>query len=91
FRGKIVYVLAQGKPKQSFWTYFGEYPEFLRRARAAGALAVIGGDYGFPPQGMHLTHTGILGFATDVEIPVVSMDQEDQGQLERYLTEGKSI
>jgi carboxypeptidase Q len=91
FRGKIVYVLAQGKPKQSFWTYFGEYPEFLRRARAAGALAVIGGDYGFPPQGMHLTHTGILGFATDVEIPVVSMDQEDQGQLERYLAEGKSI
>jgi len=91
FRGKIVYVVAQGKPSQNFWTLFGEYAEFLRHAQQAGAVAVVGGDYGFPPQGMHLTHTGILGFGADVAIPVVSMDQEDQGQIERYLAERKTV
>jgi carboxypeptidase Q len=91
FRGKIVYVVAQGKPKQSFWTIFGNYASFLRQLHAAGAVAVIGGDFGFKPEGMHLTHTGILGFSVDEEIPVVSMAKEDEGQIDRYLAEGKSV
>ena len=91
FRGKIVYVVTQGKPKQSFWTIFGNYASFLRQLHAAGAVAVIGGDFGFKPEGMHLTHTGILGFSVDEEIPVVSMAKEDEGQIDRYLAEGKSV
>jgi hypothetical protein len=91
FRGKIVYVVAQGKPKQSFWTLFGNYASFLRQLHAAGAVAVIGGDFGFKPEGMHLTHTGILGFSVDEEIPVVSTTREDGGQIERFLAEGKIV
>jgi hypothetical protein len=91
FRGKIVYVLAQGKPKQNFWTVFGNYASFLRQLHAAGAVAVIGGDFGFKPEGMHLTHTGILGFSVDEEIPVVSTTREDGGQIERFLAEGKNV
>jgi carboxypeptidase Q len=37
---------------------------------------------------MNLTHTGILGFNVDFEVPVVSMTAEDQGQLERFLERG---
>lgn len=91
FRGKIVYIVAEGKPTQSFWTLFGKYPDFLRQLHQAGAVAVIGGDFGFKPEGMHLTHTGILGFGADLEIPVVSMNREDQGQLDRFLQEGKNV
>src|SRR5258708_5233908 len=89
FHGKIVYVVAQGNPKQNFWTLFGNYASFLRRLHAAGAVAVIGGDFGFKPEGMHLTHTGILGFSVDEEIPVVSMTKEDERQIERYLADMK--
>ena len=91
FRGKIVYVVAQGKPKENFWTVFGNYASFLRQLHSAGAVAVIGGDFGFKPEGMHLTHTGILGFNVDEEIPVVSTTREDGGQIERFLGEGKNV
>lgn len=91
FRGKIVYIVAEGKPTRSFWTLFGKYPDFLRQLHQAGAVAVIGGDFGFRPEGMHLTHTGILGFGADLEIPVVSMNREDQGQIDRFLQEGKNV
>jgi hypothetical protein len=91
FRGKIVYVVAQGKPKENFWTVFGNYASFLRQLHSAGAVAVIGGDFGFKPEGMHLTHTGILGFNVDEEIPVVATTREDGGQIERFLAEGKNV
>jgi len=91
FRGKIVFVVAQGAPKQNLWQMFGQYPEFLRRVYQAGAVAVIGGDFGFKPEGMHLTHTGILGFGIDIETPVLSISREDEGQIERYLAEGKTV
>ncbi len=91
YRGKIVYVVAQGQAKQDFWVLFGEYPEFLRRLHQAGAIAVIGGNFGFKSEGMHLTHTGILGFGVDLEIPVVSMAREDEGQIDRFLAAGKSV
>ena len=42
-------------------------------------------------QGMHLTHTGALGFDTYYDLPVVSMIAEDQEQLERFLDHGKTV
>lgn len=69
---------------------FGQFGKFLEAAHAAHAIAVIGGQGGRKAVGIHLTHTGILGFATYYEIPVVSMAAEDQDQLERYLDAGKT-
>jgi Zn-dependent M28 family amino/carboxypeptidase len=40
---------------------------------------------------MRLTHTGVLGFDTYYEIPVVSMIAEDQKQLERFIDKGKPV
>jgi len=46
---------------------------------------------GFKSEGMHLTHTGILGFEAEFAIPVLSLTAEDQGQLERFLAAGKKV
>ena len=70
---------------------FAKFGEFLKAAHQAGAIAVIGGQGGRKAEGMHLTHTGALGFNTYYEIPVVSMAAEDQEQLERYLARGKTV
>jgi len=70
---------------------FAKYGEFLRKAYASHAVAVIGGQGGSASAGMHLTHTGSLGFDTYYEIPVVSMIAEDQQQLERFVAKGKAI
>jgi Zn-dependent M28 family amino/carboxypeptidase len=91
FRGKVVLMVVQGPLRKNFWTVFAQFGDFLRVLHQAGALAVIGGDLGFKSEGLHLTHTGIVGFATQFEIPVVSMAMEDQGQLERYLADGKTV
>jgi len=91
FRGKIVLMSPRGSPKKSFDAIFAQFGDFLRAAHQAGALAVIGGQGGFKAEGMHLTHTGILGFAADFAIPVVDMTREDQGQLERYLEAGNKV
>src|SRR5271157_5581962 len=91
FRGKIILMSPKGRPKKSFDLIFAQFGDFLRAAHQAGALAVIGGQGGFKAEGMHLTHTGILGFAADFAIPVVDMTREDQGQLERYLDAGKTV
>ena len=64
---------------------------FLKAAYAAHAVAVIGGQSGRLATGMHLTHTGVLGFDTFYDIPVVSMGSEDQQQIERYLDRGKTV
>jgi carboxypeptidase Q len=64
---------------------------FLKAAHEAGAVAIIGGQGGRKAAGMHLTHTGALGFDAYYDIPVVSMAAEDQEQLERYLDRGKSV
>ena len=64
---------------------------FLIAAHKAGAIAVIGGQGGRKSAGMHLTHTGALGFDAYYDIPVVSMAAEDQEQLERYLDRGKFV
>lgn len=69
---------------------FGAFGKFLEAAHTAHAAAVIGGQGGNRASGIHLTHTGILGFARYYEIAVVSMAAEDQDQLERYLDAGKT-
>ena len=91
FRGKIVMMKPEGAPKKNFWMLFCPVRRFSECAAQAGAIAVIGGQGGFKAEGMHLTHTGILGFAADFAIPVVDMTTEDQGQLERYLGSGKTV
>jgi len=91
FRGKIVMMEPQGDPKRSFWLIFAQFGDFLKALQNAGAIAVIGGQGGFKSEGVHLTHTGILGFAADFAIPVVDMTKEDQGQLERFLEAGKTV
>ncbi len=91
FRGKIVMMQPEGAPKKSFWLLFAQYGDFLKELQKAGAVAVIGGQGGFKAEGMHLTHTGILGFAQDFEVPVVDMAMEDQSQLERFLATGKTV
>ena len=91
FRGKIVLMSPKGNPKKGFDAIFAQFGGFLRAAHLAGALAVIDGQGGFKAEGIHLTHTGILGFAADFAIPVVDMTREDEGQLERYLDAGKTV
>ena len=91
FRGKIVLLHWQGAPKKTFWLLWAQLGDFLSALQKAGAIAVIGGQDGSMSEGMHLTHTGIMGFARDLAIPVVSMTMEDQGQLERFLAAGRPV
>jgi carboxypeptidase Q len=91
FRGKIVMMKPEGVPRKDFWLVFAQYGDFLKDLRKAGAVAVIGGQGGFKAEGMHLTHTGILGFAQDFDLPVVDMAMEDESQLERFLASGKTV
>ena len=91
FRGKIVMMKPEGDPKKSFWLIFAQFGDFINALQKAGAVAVIGGQGGFKSEGMHLTHTGILGFAADFALPVVDMSNEDQSQIERFLAAGKTV
>ena len=86
--GKIVLVVAKGRPTEDFGSLFARFGDFLKAAGKAGAIAVIGGQAGSKASGMNLTHTGILGVDADFAIPVVSMTAEDQSQLERYVASG---
>jgi len=89
--GKIVLVVMQGVPKKNADSLFATYGDFLNAASKAGAAAVIGGQGGSKAVGMNLTHTGILGFEAEFAIPVLSLTAEDQGQLERYVENGKKV
>jgi hypothetical protein len=64
---------------------FARFGDFLKKAHDAHAVAIIGGQGGGFPAGMHLTHTGAMGFDTYYEIPVVSMIAEGQQLLGRFL------
>ena len=91
WRGKVLLMVQKGpKPKNGF-AMFARFGDFLKTAHQAGAVAVIGGQSGRKSEGMHLTHTGALGFNTYYEIPVVSMAAEDQDQIERYIDRGKMV
>src|SRR5258708_7807422 len=59
-KGKVVLVTQSGKPKKNFMLLFATFGDFLKAARDAGAIAVIGGQGGSKSTGMNLTHTGIL-------------------------------
>src|SRR5579872_6772121 len=88
-KGKVALIVTRGKPDgRPGMDYFIRSADFNRAAATAGVVAVIGGQGGRKSTGMNLTHTGILGFDADFQIPVVSMTPEDQGQLERYLDRG---
>lgn len=91
--GKILLIEQKGeKPsREEMMKLFTKFGPFLRAAYAAHAVGVIGGQGGAMAAGMHLTHTGVLGFDTVYQIPVVSMIAEDQEQLERFLDQGKTL
>src|ERR1700730_9746914 len=91
FYGKIILIVSEGAPTKSGDAIFVQFGDFLRAAAKAGAVAVIGGQGGFASEGMNLTHTGILGFAADFSLPVLSITAEDQGQLERDLSAGRTV
>jgi carboxypeptidase Q len=88
--GKILLAIQKGEPPADRESIFGAFGAFLVKAHEVGAVAVIGGQGGAKSQGMHLTHTGILGFAKYYDIPVVSISAEDQDILERFLDRGKT-
>src|SRR5258707_9744315 len=81
-KGKIVLVQAKGRPKKDSMMIFADFGNFLKSLSGAGVVAVIGGQGGSRSAGMNLTHPGILGFDADFAIPIVSMTDEDQAQLE---------
>jgi carboxypeptidase Q len=89
--GKVLFVVQRGAPPKDFSMLFARFGGFLKAAHQARAVAVIGGQGGSKSTGMHLTHTGVLGFDVVYEIPVVSMTAEDQSQLERFLDARKPI
>ena len=91
WRGKVLLIVQKGEPPKDRMSSFVKFGSFLIAAHNAGAVAVIGGQGGRKSFGMHLTHTGALGFDTYYDIPVVSMAAEDQEQLERYLNHGQIV
>jgi len=91
--GKVLVIVRKGTtptgPQAT--AAFAKFGELLKKAHDVHAVAVIGGQGGSLAVGMHLTHTGAMGFDTYYEIPVVSMIAEDQQQLERFLDQGKTV
>jgi hypothetical protein len=88
--GKLLLVIRRPKGYESRGG-FGQFGMFLKAAADAHAAGIVGGQSGRSSAGMHLTHTGILGFSTQTDLPVVSMTAEDQELLERFLERGKSV
>lgn len=91
WKGKVLLVITKGEAPKDRISAFGKFGTFLTAAHQAGAVAVIGGQGGRPSMGMHLTHTGVLGFDAYYPIPVVSMTAEDQAMIMRFLEQGKAV
>src|ERR1700733_7817980 len=91
WRGKVLLMVQKGDKPKNGMSMFAKFGDFLKTAHQVGAVAVIGGQGGRKAEGMHLTHTGALGFNTYYDIPVVSMAAEDQEQIERYINRGKTV
>jgi carboxypeptidase Q len=89
--GKVLLIVQKGKAAGTGFERFAQFGPFLKKAYDVHAVAVIGGQGGSKATGMHLTHTGALGFDTYYDIPVVSMSMEDQEQIERLLDRGKAV
>src|ERR1700732_4174712 len=93
FTGKIILMVAKSEPKkgQDGMLIFTQFGDFVKLVAKNGAVAIFGGQGGFKSEGMNLTHTGILGFSADFNIPVLSLTTEDQNQLERFLDSDKKV
>jgi carboxypeptidase Q len=89
--GKVLLIVKKGEAPLPSMSNFAKFGDFLKKANEAHAVAIIGGQGGGFPAGMHLTHTGAMGFDTYYEIPVISMIAEDQQQLGRFLDQGKTV
>src|SRR5207302_5671169 len=89
--GKVLLIVKKGAAPSAGMGNFARFGDFLKKAYEAHAVAVIGGQGGGFPAGMHLTHTGSMGFDSYYEIPVVSMIAEDQQQLGRFIDQGKAV
>lgn len=91
--GKVLVMVKKGEAPTgpAAMSVFARFGDFLKKAHEVHAVAIIGGQGGSTAQGMHLTHTGSMGFDTYYEIPVVSMIAEDQQQIERFLDKGKPV
>jgi Zn-dependent M28 family amino/carboxypeptidase len=91
--GKVILIVRKGAAPTgpAAMAGFAKFGDFLKKAHEAHAVAVIGGQGGSFAVGMHLTHTGAMGFDTYYEIPVVSMIAEDQQQIDRFLDQGKTV
>jgi carboxypeptidase Q len=89
--GKVLLIVKKGAAPPPNPANFAKFGDFLKKAHEAHAVAIIGGQGGGFPAGMHLTHTGAMGFDTYYEIPVVSMIAEDQQQIGRFLDKGKPV
>ncbi|HXW16820.1 MAG TPA: M28 family peptidase [Candidatus Acidoferrales bacterium] len=89
--GKILLVVQKGDPPEDRRALFGKFGPFLKAAYDAHAIAVLGGQGGSKAEGMNLTHTGVVGYDTVYDIPVVNLTAEDQDQIERFLDRGKTV
>lgn len=91
--GKVILIVKKGEaPKgPAAMASFAKFGDLLKKAHEVHAVAVIGGQGESVATGMHLTHTGAMGFDTYYEIPVVSMIAEDQEQLTRFVDQGKTV
>ena len=91
--GKVLLIVRKGTPPAgpAAVGLFVKFGEFIKTAKASHAVAIIGGQGGSAAAGMHLTHTGAMGFDTYYDIPIVSMIAEDQEQLERFEDQGKTV
>jgi carboxypeptidase Q len=91
--GKVLLIVRKGEPPANADgnRSFATFGKFLDAAYAAHAVAVIGGQGGSEPAGMHLTHTGVMGYDAYYDIPVVSMVVEDLRQLQRFLDHGTHV
>ncbi|HEV2289430.1 MAG TPA: M20/M25/M40 family metallo-hydrolase [Candidatus Acidoferrales bacterium] len=91
WRGKVLIAVQKGVRPANGMAAFAKFGDMLKKAHEVGAVAVIGGQGGAKSQGMHLTHTGALGFNVFYDIPVVSIAAEDQEIIERLLDHGKAV
>jgi carboxypeptidase Q len=89
--GHILLLRSLGASRDSF-SVFSQLASFVRRARRAGAVAVLGQMSTGISTGSKLTHVEPVGFSDEYyDLPVLSIAAEDQRLLERLLDRGSSI
>jgi hypothetical protein len=91
--GKILLFVAKGDapPPSDAIQRFVAFGDFIKKTALAHAAAVILRQGSWEIAGMNLTHTGVLGFGSYFDIPVVSMTAEDRSQLERFLDHKQTV